>query len=188
MIIVKIIIYIDITLLITNIYLLLFFKNNFIYKNIDHFFFILNTQSINQISDYLNKKYIKSYNLNDSSQINKKYISLYFINFHDEPFHSNLINNSINILNNKYLVHINPNNPDYLIYNVFGCDVLDSKYNNSIKIAFFTENQLPDFSIADYCIGNSHINYLDRYFRMPVYFINSIKQYNSNKILCSGYK
>ena len=173
MIIVKIIIYIDITLLITNIYLL-FFKNNFIYKNIDHFFFIFNTQSIDQISVYLNKKYLKSYNLNDSSQINKKYISLYFINFHDEPFQSNLINNSINILNNKYLVHINPNNPDYLIYNVFGCDVLDSKYNNSIKIAFFTENQLPDFSIADYCIGNSHINYLDRYFRMPVYFINSI--------------
>ena len=71
-------------------------------------------------------------------------------------------------------MHVNPNNPDYLIYNIFGCKEFDSKYNDSIKIAFITENQLPDFSKADYCIGNSHINYLDRYFRMPVYFINRI--------------
>ena len=174
MIIVKIIIYIDIIILIINIYLLVLFKSNFLYKNIDHFFISLNTKSIYQISDYLNIKYMKSSNLGDNSQINKKYISLYFINFHNEPFHNNIINESINILKEKYLVQITSNNPDYLIYNIFGCDELDSKYNNSIKIAFFTENQLPDFSKADYCIGNSHINYLDRYFRMPVYFINSI--------------
>ena len=82
----------------------------------------------------------------------------------------------IDILQKKYSVYINQNNPDYLIYNVFGCQYLDSRYNNSIKIAYFTENQLPDFSKADYCIGNSHINYLDRYFRMPIYFLNRISQ------------
>ena len=90
MIILKIIIYIDITFLITNIYLLLFFQNNFIYKNIDRFYFILNTHSIDQISEYLNRKYLKSNNQYDSSQINKKYISLYFINFNDEPFHNTI--------------------------------------------------------------------------------------------------
>ena len=120
--------------------------------------------------------------MNDSSQTNKKYISLHFIQFNDDPFVYNLINDSINILNNKYLVHINPNNPDYLIYNVVGCDFLDSKYNNSIKIAYFTENQLPDFSKADYCIGNSHIIYLDRYFKMPFYYINSINLLKNDTI------
>ena len=71
-------------------------------------------------------------------------------------------------------MHLNPDNPDYLIFNVNGCSYLDYKYNNSIKIAFFTENQLPDFRKADYCIGNSHIIYLDRYFKLPVYFINNL--------------
>ena len=88
----------------------------------------------------------------------------------------------IKIIKHKYVVLINSKNPDYLIYNVFGCKYLLSKYNNSIKIAYFTENQLPDFSKADYCIGNSHINYLDRYFRMPVYFINRINTIKNEAI------
>ena len=88
----------------------------------------------------------------------------------------------IKIIKDKYLVLINSKNPDYLIYNVFGCKYLLSKYNNSIKIAYFTENQLPDFSKADYCIGNSHINYLDRYFRMPIYFINGINAIKNEAI------
>jgi hypothetical protein len=79
-------------------------------------------------------------------------------------------------------VRTNQNNPEHLIYNVFGCQYLDSRYNNSIKIAFFTENQLPDFSKADYCIGNSHINYLDRYFRMPIYFLNRISRIKNEAI------
>ncbi len=182
MIIIIIIIYFNIIIFIANIYLLFFFKHNFIFRNIDHFFFNINTQSFYQISDYLNRKYKKIYYLNDSSQNNKKLISLHFIHFPNDPFLNNIINNTINILNTKYLVYINPNNPDYLIYNVHGCNHLDSKYNNSIKIAFFTENQLPDFSKADYCIGNSHVIYLDRYFRMPVYFINSISPIKNEEI------
>ena len=107
-----------------------------------------------------------------------KNISLYFIQFKEYSFHKKLINEIIKIIKDKYFVFINSNNPDYVIYNVFGCSYLLSKYNNSIKIAYFTENQLPDFSKADYCIGNSHINYLDRYFRMPIYFINRINTIN----------
>ena len=177
-----IIIYINFIILIINIYLLFFFNNDLIYKNIDHFFITVNTQSFYKISDYLNKKYTKVYNLNDSSQINKKYISIDFIQFYEEPFAYNLINETINILNNKYLVHINPDNPDYLVYNIVGCKYLDYKYNNSIKIAYYTENQLPDFSKADYCIGNSHIIYLDRYFKLPVYYIKSINLLKNEKI------
>ena len=44
---------------------------------------------------------------------------------------------------------------------------MDPKYNNSIKIAYYTENKLPDFITADYAIGQSHINLLDRYLRIP---------------------
>ena len=39
--------------------------------------------------------------------------------------------------------------------------------NKAIKIAFFTENQLPDLNVADYAIGFGHINHLDRYFTFP---------------------
>jgi hypothetical protein len=71
MFIVKKIFFIDIIILLINIYLLFFFKSNFLYKNIDHFFIALNTKSIDQISDYLNKKYMKSYNLENNSSIKK---------------------------------------------------------------------------------------------------------------------
>ena len=173
---IKLIIIIDIIILMSNIYLLFSFKYHLIYKNIDNFFISFSNQSLFQVSDYLNRKYLKVYNSNDSSKTNKKNISLYFIQFHHEPFHKKLINDIITILKNKYSIHINPKNPDYLIYNIFGCKYLNSRYNNSIKIAYITENQLPDFNKADYCIGNPHINYLDRYFRMPIYFVKRISR------------
>ena len=87
-----------------------------------------------QISNYLNRKYLYPNNLINSSKLRKTNISLYFIQFHREPFHNELINKLIDILEKKYSVHINQNNPDYLIYNVFGCQYLDSRYNNSINI------------------------------------------------------
>ena len=166
----------------SNIYLLFSFKYHLIYKNIDNFFISFSNQSLFQVSDYLNRKYLKVYNSNDSSKTNKKNIILYFIKYHHERFHKKLINDIITILKNKYSIHINPKNPDYLIYNIFGCKYLNSRYNNSIKIAYITENQLPDFNKADYCIGNPHINYLDRYFRMPIYFVKRISRIKKNEI------
>ena len=59
--------------------------------------------------------------------------------------------------------------PDYLIYNVFGTNHLNPKYNNSIKIAIFTENKIPDFNEADYVICHYHINYIDRYFKYSIF-------------------
>jgi hypothetical protein len=59
-----------------------------------------------------------------------------------------------------------------LIYNIFGTEHSDSKYNNSIKIAIFTENKIPDLNEADYAIGQSHINYLDRFFKCPIFLWN----------------
>jgi uncharacterized protein YneF (UPF0154 family) len=124
---------VDSKMLITNIYLFIAFKNGFVYKNVDQFFINVNTRSFYHISNYLNRKNQKSNNLNDNPKINKKFINLYFIKYGNNTFIDNLVNNTINLLKNKYLVYINPNNPDYLIYNVDGCEFLDSKYNNSIN-------------------------------------------------------
>ena len=44
-----------------------------------------------------------------------------------------------------------------------------SKYKDSIKIAIFTENKIPDLNEVDYAIGQAHINYLDRYFKFPIF-------------------
>ena len=71
------------------------------------------------------------------------------------------------IINKYFEIILEPNNPDYLIFSTFGCTYMKEKYNNSIKIAYYTENQLPDFNIADYAYGESHISYLDRYIRVP---------------------
>jgi hypothetical protein len=39
---------------------------------------------------------------------------------------------------------------------------------------YFTENILPDFNFADYAIGHAHFSYLDRYLRIPFYFLNKL--------------
>ena len=60
------------------------------------------------------------------------------------------------------------NHPDYLIYNIFGTKHLDSKYNKCIKIAYITENIMPDLYKVDYAFGFSHLIYLDRFFKYPL--------------------
>ena len=47
-----------------------------------------------------------------------------------------------------------------------------------IKIAIFTENQIPDFKSADYAISQSHINYLDRHFTYQNSFFNKLLLFN----------
>ena len=81
-----------------------------------------------------------------------------------------------NICKDKFIIKFNKDNPDYLIYNVFGYKHLNSKYDKSIKIAIFTENKIPDLLEVDYDMGFSHINYLDRYFKYNIF------EYNDNLI------
>jgi hypothetical protein len=85
-----IIMYVDIIILIINIYLLYFAKKDFIYKSIDQFFINVNIQSFYQISDYLNRKYLKANKISDSSTIYKKNISLNFIQLNNDPLVNNL--------------------------------------------------------------------------------------------------
>ena len=104
----------------------------------------------------------------------KKKIILYFEDNHDYA-----IKFILNIIKKKYIINISDKNPDYLIYNVFGCNHINQTYKNSIKIAIFTENQIPDFSIADYAISNAHVNYLDRHLKYPFYLIEFLKSVNN---------
>ena len=127
----------------------------------------------------LNKKQHKKNNLvlfnyislfrNSSPKTKKKILYLYFVDNHN--YHINFIKR---ILQSKYIIKISPNNPDYLIYNVFHCKHLNKNYSNTIKIAIYTENQIPDFNIADYAISHAHINYLDRHFTYQRYFFNKL--------------
>ena len=119
----------------------------------------------------MNHKYQKRDDRSVLEKPTNKSISIYFLGFNPDIFHDILINITTKILQKKkYSVNINSDNPDYLIYNIFSCEHLNPKYNNSIKIAYYTENQITDFNTADYCIGHSHINYLDRYFKLSIFF------------------
>ena len=133
-------------------------------------------KSFKNISFYLYTKFKTSKN---NSSINKslenginikklkikKNIRFYTVGSSNNYYANILKNNIIEGLEDNFNFEFTNDKPDYLIYDIFNCDFLDSNYNNSIKIAFYTENQIPDFNKADYAIGFQNINYLDRYFR-----------------------
>lgn len=58
--------------------------------------------------------------------------------------------------------------PDYLIYGVFGDDHI--LYPNCVKICYTGENLCPDFNLCDYAVGFEYLEYGDRYFRLPVMY------------------
>ena len=58
----------------------------------------------------------------------------------------NISKEILNLLTDKFIFKIDENNPDYLIYNVFGGIHFNLKYKNCIKIAYFTENKIPDLN------------------------------------------
>ena len=150
----------NIIILFINYFLFLKKTNNILLKKL-HFKFI---------DLFLLKNYfIKSnfYDIETNNKRKNKTIVLYF-----EDIFIRTVFNIIKMLEKKkYNVKISSDHPDYLIYNVFGCNHLKKIYNNSIKIAYYTENQIPDFTIADYAISQHHIHYYDRYFKFP-HFLN----------------
>ena len=172
-----IIIFINIILLLLNSFLII--KNKKIYnskkliefKKIDFFNINLISLTYEQISNYLNIKYnyqIKFNNLKliKNKKLKRKIIKLECIDLFNR---SNLIKWLKSKLRNKFKIKFEFNNPDYLIFNVFGNKHLNKKYKNAIKIAIFTENYIPNLKEVDYAIGHYHINYLDRYFKYSVF-------------------
>ena len=68
-------------------------------------------------------------------------------------------------------------NPDYLVYSVFGTEHL--KYKKCIKIFYTGENIAPDFNFCDYALGFDYIDFGDRYLRFPIFYL-----YKKDMLLC----
>ena len=147
-------------------------KTNFKFKNSDNFL-EFSMKTFKQISNYLNKKF--NYKKIRNKRKKKKKITLYSVNQIDES----LVKLSLQVIKSrikdKFRIKFDKNKPDYIIYDVFGKQHLNKEYDNSVKIAIFTENKIPDFNEADYAISQAHINYLDRYTKFPAILWYNIK-------------
>ena len=151
------------------------------FREIDYHYIKMFSSAFKEISNNLTQKFYPKLSLNNTLNISliknstKTKIKLYYRNINIRWI--NLIKEDIK---EQYEIEFDLDNPDYLIYSTFGCEHMSSKYNKAIKIAFFTENQLPDLNVADYAIGFGHINHLDRYFTFPyIVHILSLKNRTS---------
>ncbi len=146
-------------------------------KNVDKYILNYMSYSFDNISKFnIQKYFLNNSKKNMNNQNNtKKVINIYFVNYFKTFRQNAIINSLLIILKKKYIIKINKNNPDYLFYNVNYCKHLYIRYKKSIKIAFYLENQIPDFNNADYAIGQSHIIFFDRYFKCPYFLLFNIK-------------
>ena len=129
-----------------------------IFKNVDYFVIDLFKKTYKDISSYLIRKFhiIKKKFINESFST-KKLIRIKSIGLFNKTQHLNWLKNK---LCGDFILNFDDPNPDYLIYNVFGNEDMNPKYQNAIKIAIYTENVMPDLNYADYIIAHYHINYL----------------------------
>ena len=151
-----------------------------LFKYSDQFIMKLNKKSFNLLSKYL----IDKYNINPETTKNKfskikKEIRIKCIGLFDMERQIEWLKNK---LDDEFIINIDENNPDYLLYNVFTKDDVDLNYKNSIKIAFYTENVMPDLNLVDYAIGHYHIIYLDRYFKYTTMYWSNYDSINQRRI------
>ncbi|NHA22191.1 glycosyltransferase family 10 domain-containing protein [Helicobacter pylori] len=71
----------------------------------------------------------------------------------------------------KIILHSNPNKPSDL---VFGSPIGSARkilsYQNTKRVFYTGENEVPNFNLFDYAIGFDELNFRDRYLRMPLYY------------------
>ena len=146
------------------------------FKSIDNLIIKLINKTYIDISNYLNNKYIILINNKVNETKTKKKLKIYSVDLFNRRMHTRWLESR---LEDKFLIEYDMDNPDYLIFNVFGSQHLNPKYKNAIKIAVLTENRIPDLSEVDYALGHAHINYLDRYFKYSIFLwlrFDGIKQ------------
>ncbi len=71
-----------------------------------------------------------------------------------------------NILKKYYRVEITPK-PDFLFCSCFSRRHF--RYGDCVKILYMGENLVPDFNLYDYALGFQHMEFGDRYLRLPHY-------------------
>ncbi len=92
-------------------------------------------------------------------------------------------NTIVDILKTKYNV-VFDENPDYIFYTFPGNEHIKYK---CIRIFFTGECIVPDFTNCDYAIGFDHINFGDRYIRVPLYTIfQYLKDYQTAQTIRSS--
>ncbi|WQS50746.1 fucosyltransferase [Helicobacter pylori] len=71
----------------------------------------------------------------------------------------------------KIILHQNPNEPSDL---VFGNPLEQARkilsYQNTKRVFYTGENEVPNFNLFDYAIGFDELDFNDRYLRMPLYY------------------
>ena len=144
----------------------------FEFKNSDNFTFFLSKKIYN--------KYYKDNGINKNETFK---ISINCVDTHNYTISNNLIKDWFKNQSN-FIFEVNTENPDFLFYDVWGIEHLNPKYNNSTKIASYSENYIPDLNQADYALSQSHIMYLDRYLKFPIFIwiINKFNKYDIRKI------
>ena len=125
--------------------------SEYFFKFSDYFIFNLNTKTYNYISNILTDKfYINNFDYSKSDTY-KKEIKIKSIGLFNKSYHINWLKKK---LDDEFIIKFEEENPDYFIYNVFTDEDINYKYKNSIKIAIYTENIMPDLNIADYIIAH----------------------------------
>ena len=148
------------------------------FKNSNKFNLVFLKKSYNSISTYLHHKF----KINKKKTIReiktKKLIKIKCTGLFNRTFHLQWLKSK---LDDEFIISIDEDNPDYLIYNVFDNRDQKIKYRNAIKIAIYTENVMPDINYADYVIGHYHINYLDRYFKYSIFLWQNFKNIDKKR-------
>ena len=156
------------------------FCNLIYFKPSDYFNINLYKKSFKNISTYLAFKYnINSKESNFYTSSNKKIIRIKSTGLFNKEYHLYWLKNKLE--DEFILLHDDPN-PDYLIYNIFNSDDMNSNYSKCIRIAIYTENIMPDINYADYVLGHYHINYLDRYFKQSVFLWNNFRDIDYKRL------
>lgn len=96
-------------------------------------------------------------------------INVKFVDFNTDIYKEYFLK----LLSEKYNVVLS-DNPDYIIYSVFGYEHL--KYD-CIRIFYTAECYTPNFNECDYAIGFDRLSFGDRYLRAPLY---QLFQYREN--------
>lgn len=79
-----------------------------------------------------------------------------------------------NFLKKYFTLHLNPDNPDFVLSSVFGTEHL--KYDRSVKILISGENVSPDFNMFDYAVTSDPIIFGDRHLRVPYWALRNLNK------------